>query len=90
MSYSYKMQSTVLFHTEQKNILYRMEDKNPSSLVTKTLLDFHRKTHMLYSGAIKRKPQNKKFINSIVVLHDKLVREMLKRKFKHTTPLKKL
>lgn len=60
------------------------------NLPTKQLLDFHRKCHMLYSGNIKRKPINKEFINSIVSLHDMIVKEMRKRKLNHTTPLRKL
>ena len=88
VSSAYKMK--LLFEAEFKNILARMKDKDPRSLITRTLLDYHRKTHMLYAGAIKRKPINKIFINSIVGLHDKLVKEMLKRKIKHTTPLKKI
>ncbi|MGD2072714.1 MAG: hypothetical protein PVG65_04420 [Candidatus Thorarchaeota archaeon] len=54
------------------------------------LLDYHRKTHMLYSSAIKRIPPNKEFINTIINIHDLIVKEMLKRKLKHTTPLKKI
>jgi hypothetical protein len=67
-----------------------LKDKDPASLPPKLLLDYHHKTHMLYGGAIKRVPPNKKFINSIVDIHDKLVNEMLKQEMKHNTPLKKI
>jgi hypothetical protein len=65
-------------------------DAKPSKLENQTLLDYHRKTHMLYAGNVKRDPPNKQFINSIVSFHDRLVKEMLKRNMKHTTPLKKI
>jgi hypothetical protein len=78
----------VPFSTEFFRIAKRMMDRDPSSLNDKSLLDYHRKTHMLYAGSIKRKPINKEFINSIVTYHDKLAKELLKRNFKHNTPLK--
>lgn len=79
-----------LLELDIKSVLFKMKDEKPSSLSTQQLLDFHRKTHMLYEGAKKRKPQNKAFINSMVELHDRFVSEMLKRKMKHNTPLKKI
>jgi hypothetical protein len=79
-----------LFETEQFKIAMSMKGKNPSSLKDKTLLDYHKKTHMLYAGNVKRNPINKQFVNSIVDLHDQFVREMLNRGMKHNTPLKKV
>jgi len=83
------MQRRVL-ELDMLQIVKSMRSRSPSSLTPKTLLDYHRKCHMLYQGNIKRKPINKQFINSIVDLHDSLVKEMLKRKMKHTSPLKKV
>lgn len=65
-------------------------DLDPKDLGDKTLIEYHRKTHMLYAGNVKRKAPNKQFINSIVDYHDRLVKEMLKRGFNHNTPLKKI
>jgi len=71
--------------------VYRsLKDTNPTKLQSKLLLEYHRKTHMLYAGAIKRRPLNKKFINATVELHDRFVKEMLKRGMKHNSPLKKI
>ena len=67
-----------------------MKDKDPASLPPKLLVDYHRKTHMLYGGAIKRNPPNIQFINSTFDIHKNLVTEMLKREMKHNTPLKKI
>ena len=84
------MYTRSLFHSAERNILYRMKDQDLTSLITQKLVDFHRKTHMLYGSALRRHPQNKQFINSIVSLHNKLVEEMLKRNIRHNTPLKKI
>jgi len=78
-----------MFISEIKTAYKRLVS-NPSPLQNQTLLDFHRKTHMLYGGAIKHRPMNRSFINSIVQLHDIYVREMLKRGMKHYSPLKKV
>ena len=67
-----------------------MKDVEPSSLANNLLLDYHRKTHMLYTAATKKYPPNKTFANSMVSLHNKFVREMLKRGMKHNTPLKRI
>jgi hypothetical protein len=75
---------------EHLKIQGKMANANPASLSTKVLVDYHYKTHMLYNGNIKRKPVNKKFINSIVSLHNNLVKEMLKRNIKHTSPMNKI
>lgn len=79
-----------LFESETLKILARLKGKAPTTLKTNLLLDYHRKTHMLYKGALKHKPPNKKFVNQIVSIHDEYVKEMLKRGMKHTTPLKKI
>jgi len=83
------MQKRIL-ELEQLKIHKKMDEKLPSSLKNPTLIDYHRKTHMLYQGNIKRKPLNTKFINSIVNLHNNFVTEMLKRRMKHNTPLSKV
>jgi len=77
---------------EQKNLYThkKLGDKNPTLLNDKLLLDYHKKTHMLYAGAVARRPVNKPFVNSTVALHDKFVEEMLNRGMKHTTPLNKI
>ena len=79
-----------LFEIEQFKIFRNMRSKLPKSLSRQILLDYHRKTHMLYEGNIKRKPINKEFVNSIVDLHDKFVKEMLQRGISHKTPLKRV
>lgn len=65
-------------------------DAKPRSLGDKLLLEYHRKCHMLYAGNIKGNPPNKTFINSIVDYHDRLVKEMKRRKMQHNSPLKKI
>jgi len=67
-----------------------MKDANLSEKTNKQLLDYHRKCHMLYGGNMKNRPINKTFINSIVDLHDKIVKEMTNRKMSHNTPLRKI
>lgn len=79
-----------LLETEMFKIVMNMKDKVPTSLKDKQLLDYHKKTHMLYAGNIKRKPVNRAFVNSVVDLHNRFVEEMLKRGMKHNTPLKKI
>lgn len=83
------MQRRIL-ESDMLRVSFNMKGKVPSSLKDRTLLDYHKKTHMLYAGNIKRRPVNKKFLNSIVDLHNKFVAEMLKRGMKHNTPLKKV
>ena len=73
-----------------KKIYSSMQGKNPALLNDKLLLDYHKKTHMIYAGAVLRRPVNKPFVNSTVALHDKFVEEMLNRGMKHNTPLKKV
>ena len=79
-----------LLETDTLKMLIKMKDRVPAELKDKQLLDLHKKTHMLYAGNIKRNPVNKKFVNSVVDLHDRFVKEMLKRGMKHITPLKKI
>jgi hypothetical protein len=67
-----------------------MQGKNPALLNDKLLLDYHKKTHMVYAGVVLRRPANKPFVNSTVALHDKFVEEMLNRGMKHNTPLNKV
>jgi len=71
-------------------MLKGMKDENLSQLPNQRLLDYHRKSHMLYSGNMAHRPINKPFINSVVDLHNRIVKEMLKRGMKHNTPLKKV
>ena len=71
-------------------LLKTFRDSNPRKLNDKLLLEYHRKCHMLYAGNIKRRPVNKKFINSIVDLHNKFVKEMTKRGMNHNSLLKKV
>lgn len=80
-------QSFLLNSVKQLNVL---KNSNPEDLPNKKLGDYHLKTHMLYAGNIKKRPMNKKFINSIVTLHDEFVKEMLKRGMKHNSPLNKV
>lgn len=83
------IESINIFKSSWK-MLSNFKGKKISDLKDKTLLDYHKKTHMLYAGNIKRKPVNKKLINDIVILHDKIVKEMIKRKFNHNSPLEKI
>lgn len=78
------------FLGNSKHLLKAMMDVSLSQLNDKSLLDYHRKCHMLYSGNLKKRPINRSFINSVVSFHDQIVKEMEKRKFKHNTPLKKV
>lgn len=79
-----------LFEADAFRTLSRLKNKNPSSLQDKVLLDYHKKTHMLYAGAIKHKPPNKVFINHVVEMHNEYVNEMIKRGMKHKTPLSRI
>jgi len=79
-----------LIELDIKNILFKMKDAKLSSLTNNLILDYHRKTHMLYTVATKKNPPNKTFANSMVSLHDKFVKEMIRRKMKHNTPLNKI
>jgi len=71
--------------------LYKLlKDAVPSKLTNQQLLEYHRKTHMLYQGNIRHRPPNKQFINMIVDLHDSFVKEILRRGMNHKSPLKKI
>lgn len=78
------------FFNKSLSMTKAMKDVNLSEIPNNLLLDYHRKTHMLYGGNIKNKPINKQFINFIVELHNNIVKEMTNRKMKHNTPLPKL
>jgi len=78
------------FFTKSFVMLKGMRDEDLSRLSNQRLLDFHRKSHMLYSGNMAHRPLNKTFINSIVSFHNRVVHEMEKRGMKHNTPLKKV
>jgi hypothetical protein len=80
-------QNILLNSLKQKRIMSKV---NPKELTNKKLNDYHLKTHMLYAGNIKRLPDSKQFVNSIVSLHDKFVKEMLSRGIKHNSPLRKV
>lgn len=79
-----------IFQKNSREVFSKLQDTNPKKVSNSYLLDVHRKTHMLYAGNIKHKPPNKDFINSIVDLHDQVVKEMLSRNMKHNTPLEKI
>jgi len=78
------------FQRNSRDVFSKLKDVNPRKLDSKLLLEYHRKTHMLYAGNTKRDPVNKQFVNSIVDLHDQFVKEMLRRNMKHNSPLKKV
>ncbi len=84
-----KIMKRRLFEADAFRSLARLKDQNPITLQNKLLLDYHKKTHMLYAGALKHKPVNKAFINRIVEMHDEYVREILKRGIDHKTPLQR-
>lgn len=77
--------------SSSKKTFSRLKDLTPvllKKLDNKILLDYHRKCHMLYQAHIKWKDRD--FINSIVDIHDMIVKEMERRRFKHKSPLKKI
>ena len=78
------------FTSNSTHMFKAMIDSKPKKLNDRLLQDYHRKCHMLYAGNITRMPVNRTFINSIVDLHDRLVKEMLDRGMNHNTPLKKI
>lgn len=83
----------VLVELNLLRTLAKMKDYNSSNIKTlkdKNLLDYHRKTHMLYNANLVRKPANKQYINELVDMHDFFVEEMERRGMKHTSPMKKL
>jgi len=67
-----------------------MQDKDPALLKDALLLEYHKKNHLLYAGAVARRPVNKPFVNSTVDLHNKFVDELLNRGITHNTPLNKI
>lgn len=79
-------QHNKLFEIGINQILYKLKGHTPNSLKKLTdrqILDLHKKCHMLY-GAHKG---NKEFIKEVIIIHDMIVKEMLRRKMKHNTPL---
>lgn len=79
-----------LLEVEDLKAFNNFKGKEVTSLTNPLLLDYHRKTHMMYSSAMGRRPTNKEFINRIAGLHDRYVEEILKRGMQHNTPLKKI
>lgn len=79
-----------LLEVEDLKVFNNFKGKEVTSLSNPLLLDYHRKTHMMYAAAMGRRPNNKEFINRIVGLHDRYVEEILKRGMNHNTPLKKI
>jgi len=71
-------------------IFKSIRDVNLKKANNATLLDLHRKCHMLYMANIRHKNLNKKFLNSLVTFHDEIAKEMSRRNMKHTSPLKKV
>lgn len=78
------------FESKGFKILRLIKGKLPSDLPNQLLLDYHRKCHMLYTGALQHKPPNKVFINQVVEIHDLYVKEMKRRGMKHNTPLSRV
>jgi len=79
-----------LFEIEGFSTLKLLKKNPPRLLHDKLILDYHRKTHMLYKNAIKHKPLNRVFINQIVELHDEFVKEMLTRDIEHKNPIQRI
>lgn len=77
-----------LLEVEDLKVFNGFKNKPLESLTNPLLLDYHRKTHMLYASTMNRRPVNKEFIKRIVSLHDIYVEEILKRGMQHNTPLK--
>ena len=67
-----------------------MQDKDPALLKDTLLLAHHKTIHLLYAGAVTRRPVNKPFVNSTVDLHNTFVNELLNRGTTHNTPLNKI
>lgn len=78
------------FTSNSMYMLKALINSKPKKLNDRLLQDYHRKCHMLYAGNITRTPVNRTFINSIVELHNRFVKEMLSRGMNHNTPLKKV
>jgi len=72
------------------HIFKSMQNVNLKDVSNSRLLDLHRKCHMLYMANIRHKNLNKKFLNSLVIFHDEIVKEMSKRNIKHNSPLKRV
>lgn len=83
-----KLSMLRILEVEDLKVFNLFKGKPVESLNNPLLLDYHRKTHMLYTSVMSRRPVNKDFVNRIVKIHDKYVAEMLKRGIQHNTPLK--
>jgi len=79
-----------IFESDSHTIIKNLKVNAPSILNDQKLVNTHTKIHSLYSKAIKFNPPNKKFINNVVSIHNRYVEEMIKRKMKHTSPIKNL
>jgi len=56
-------------------------------LTNPQLVELHRKCHMLHGAWTKKGNVKKEAFEFIVKVHDELVKEMLRRKMNHNTPL---
>jgi len=79
-----------LLEVEDLKVFNNFKGKDVTSLTNPLLLDYHRKTHMLFASASGRRPINQAFIDRIIVIHNRYVDEILKRGMTHSTPLKKI
>lgn len=79
-----------IFEVEGFSILKLLKKNPPRLLHDKLILDYHRKTHILYKGAIKHKPLNRIFITQICELHSEFVKELTNRKMEHQTPMQRI
>lgn len=75
------------FLVRSVNVLKTFFDKKATGFTDQQLLDLHRKTHMLYAGNSKRPNPNKRFLDLVVRKHEEIVKEMLKRKKRHNSPI---
>lgn len=73
---------------ETMSALRKLKDYTPASvrkMDKRRLLDYHRKTHMIYNSALSRNPRNEIFLNQIKDLHDMYAMEILRRGMNHTS-----
>ena len=74
---------TTKFLIELKNISFSSIDKD-------ILFEYHRKCHKVYKKAMSFKQPNTKFVNQVVMTHERLMKELLKRGVRHDTYLEKI
>lgn len=79
-----------IFETEGFSMMKHLRRNPPSVVQDQLLLNYHIRSHTLYEKAIKFKPPNKAFIHQVVEMHDEFVRELLKRRVNHKTPLQRI